>query len=69
MTYVTQLSNKDVKKGERVLIKPEYQDDGDELLIFVAIDDMEKGRVSIMPINTGLQFPPISTVNRHMLSL
>lgn len=57
-----------VLKNDRVLLKPEFMDDGDDDYIFIAINDMEKGRVSITPINTGLPIPPVYTVNRHWIS-
>ena len=56
-----------IHKGDKVSIKPEFQDFGDDKYIFVAVDDMEKGRVSIMPINTGLSFPPVSIIHDYMI--
>ena len=36
-----------IKKGDVVKLKQEYMDEGDELLTFYAINDMDKGRVLV----------------------
>ena len=51
------------KKGDRVRIKPEWQDPGDDEFDWIATDDESLGRVTIMPVNTGLAFPPLQTVS------
>lgn len=56
-----------IKKGDEVKIKPEWQDKGDDKFIWIAVDDEEKGRVGIMPINTGLTFAPWSIIDVSML--
>jgi len=56
-----------IKKGDTVKIKPEYQDAGDENFTWVACDDESKGRVTISPVNIGLEFPPQQTVTTDML--
>ena len=56
-----------IRKGATVRIKPEWQDPGDELFHWIAVDDEEKGRVTIMPTNTGLSLPPLQTVEVAML--
>lgn len=51
-----------IYKGDKVQIKPEWQDVGDDRFVWVAVDDEEKGRVQIMPLGTDLVFAPIGTV-------
>ena len=58
-----------LKKGQKVKIKPEWQDKGDDKLTWVTLDDEEKGRVKIGAINTGMRFPPSQVVNVDMLEL
>lgn len=58
-----------IKKTDIVKIKPEYQDKGDDLLTWIAIEDEDGGRVRIAPINTGLKFPPNQVVDTNMLEL
>lgn len=43
-----------IRKGDKVQIKPEWQDAGDDRFDWVAVDDEDKGRVTIMPFGTGL---------------
>lgn len=56
-----------IRKGDRVIIKPEWRDAGDELLIWMAVEDEDGGRVLISPLNTGLTFPPQQVVTTEML--
>lgn len=56
-----------LKKGTIVSILPEYQDPGDNSFVWMAIDDEEKGRVDIAPLNSGLPLIPISTVRTSWL--
>lgn len=56
-----------IQRGDRVILRPEWRDPGDETLGWIACDDEEKGRVTIMPINLGLPFPPRQTVKTDML--
>ena len=56
-----------IRKGDAVEIRPEWQDDGDAGFVWAACDDEEKGRVTIMPVNTGLAIPPRQTVDVNML--
>lgn len=53
--------------GQVVRILAEFQDAGDDEFIWVAADDEEKGRVTIMPLRTGLTVPPRQTVEAHMV--
>lgn len=56
-----------IRKGDKVTIKPEWRDQGDDEFAWVAYDDEEKGRVTITPVNTGLSIPPLQTVSVEML--
>lgn len=56
-----------ITKGQQVFIKPEFQDAGDDRFTWVAVSDEDKGRVMIQPIDTGLQFAPVSNVNVEWL--
>ena len=56
-----------IKKGDTVHIKPEWQDEGDETLHWIAIEDEDGGRVRIAPTNTGLMYPPNQVVETRML--
>jgi len=47
-----------IVKGQQVSIKPEFQDSGDSSYTWIAVDDSEKGRVTISPIDTGLSIAP-----------
>ena len=58
-----------IRKGDRVEILPEWQDEGDDKYIWEAISDEEKGRVDIKPINFGWRFPPTYVVNVSMVKL
>ena len=51
-----------LKKGDRVEILPEWQDEGDEGLTWVVQADEEKGRVDISPVDIDLQIKPVYTV-------
>lgn len=54
-------------KGDRVAIKPEYQDPGDTDFVWYACDNEEKGRVTITPRGTMLTVAPQQTVPVYML--
>jgi hypothetical protein len=41
-----------IKKGDTVEIKREWQDEGDDQLVYIAADDEEKGRVTIEALTT-----------------
>ena len=47
-----------IRKNDKIKIKPEYQDHGDQLFTWIAADDEEKGRVTVMPIDTGFAIAP-----------
>lgn len=56
-----------IKQGDIVKIKQEYQDFGDDKLIWVALDNEEKGRVTIQPSNIEMIIKPVQVINVHML--
>jgi hypothetical protein len=56
-----------IRKGDKVQIKPEWQDAGDDRFTWVAVDDAENGCVMISPINTGLAIAPKQVVRVDML--
>lgn len=57
------------KRGNQVEILPEFQDQGDDGFTWVVLDDEEKGRVDITPINIDLKIKPIYTVNVEQIKL
>ena len=56
-----------IKKGDTVKIKPEWMDEGDDALVWVALEDEDGGRVRIHPVGTGLDFPPNQVVTTDMI--
>ena len=63
------MSQEKFLKGDIVEILKQYQDSGDDELIWVAIDDEEKGRVTVMPINSTLSIKPTYVMNSDWLKL
>lgn len=57
-----------IKAGDVVRFKKEYQDAGDESILFVAVDDESKGRVTVMA-NVGMAINPTQVVNTAWLDL
>jgi hypothetical protein len=55
-----------IRKGDQVKIKPEWQDKGDDQVVFIAVDDEEKGRVTIQA-QLGMHFNPTQVVRVDML--
>ena len=51
-----------IKKGDEVEILPEFQDAGDHKFRWVSLEDEEKGRVDICPVDIGLAIKPRYTV-------
>lgn len=43
----TNQTRRSFKKGDMVNIKPEFQDAGDDQFTWIAVDDEEKGRITI----------------------
>ncbi len=56
-----------IKKNDIIRIRPEFQDEGDDSLIWIALEDEDGGRVRIAPVNTGLKFPPNQIVKTEMI--
>lgn len=56
-----------IKKGDEVRILPQWQDKGDDKLTWIAVDDEEKGRVTIMPVNLNLPIKPQSVVRVNQI--
>jgi len=55
-----------IKAGDIIRIKNEYQDEGDEEIVFIAVDDEEKGRVTIQA-QLELNIKPTQVVNVEWL--
>jgi hypothetical protein len=49
-------------KGTKVTIKPEYQDEGDDVFTWECLDDESKGRVMISPIDHSMTIKPVYVV-------
>jgi len=56
-----------LKHGERVKIKPEFQDPGDDKFDWRVDGDEEKGRLDVVPHGTGMHILPKLTVQSHMV--
>jgi len=56
------------KKNDIVRFIPEYED-GEHEFDYVLIEDPDGGRVKVMPINSGLEFPPCQVVKTEWLLL
>jgi len=54
------------KKGDIVRFVPEYQDKEDDF-DYILVEDPDGGRVKVIAINTGIQFPPIQVVKTDWL--
>lgn len=50
------------KPGDLIEILPDFQDQGDDALLWTVVSEVSKGRLDISPIDTGLSVPPIYTV-------
>ena len=55
------------KRGDEVEILSEYQDEGDDQFHWVCVNDEEKGRVDIRPLEMKWRIPPIYTVQTHQI--
>lgn len=58
---------KKMKKNDIVRFLPEYED-GENEFDYILLEDPDGDRVKVMPLNTGLEFPPIQVVNVSWLS-
>lgn len=50
-----------IRRGDKVRIRPEFQDDGDNRIEWIAVDDEDGGRVRIQP-QLGLEINPTQVV-------
>ncbi len=50
------------RRGDQVELLEQYRDPGDETFTWVVLQDEEKGRVDIMPVDIDLEIRPIYTV-------
>lgn len=57
-----------ISKGSLVQIRPEWQDDGDADLLWVALEDSDGGRVRISPLGHGMAVAPNQVVTLEMIS-
>jgi hypothetical protein len=55
-----------LKKGNIVRFLPEFED-GKEEFNYVLLEDPDGGRVKVMPVNSGLEFPPVQVVKTDWL--
>jgi len=51
------------KKGDFIEILPEYQDKGDDKFNWVVIEDEDKGRVTVCPIDSLMIIKPTYVLN------
>jgi len=56
-----------IKKGDRVVFKPEWQDAGDENIVFLAIEDEEDGRV-LVEAQVDLPIKPTQLIETRMVA-
>jgi len=56
-----------IKRGDRIRIRPEWQDSGDDEFEWIAIEDEDGGRVRIAPILPEMNFPPNQVVTTNMV--
>lgn len=56
-----------IMQGQRVYIKPEWQDEGDQDFEWFAVSDESMGRVDIAARMPDFTFQPWTTVNRDMI--
>ena len=56
-----------VRRGDRVRIRPEWQDPGDDEFTWVALEDEDGGRVRIAPVMPDLCIPPNYVVTTDMI--
>jgi len=56
-----------LKVGERVKIKPEFQDEGDDDFHWHVVGDESKGRVDVSANIPGMKIQPTHTLQSHMV--
>jgi len=55
-----------VKKGDQVFIKPQFQDKGDDMFKWVAIEDEDGDKVKVS-CHAGMSFNPVYVINTYKL--
>lgn len=58
-----------IRKGDKIQIRPEWQDAGDCNFNWIAAEDEQNGRVAIMPLGTGLAIAPSYVVKVEWLAI
>jgi hypothetical protein len=56
-----------IKMGDKVRIKKEFQDPGDDQFSHIALEDEDGGRVRIVTLGTRMVFPPNHIIETRML--
>jgi hypothetical protein len=56
------------KKGDIVRFLPDYED-GKEEFDYILIEEPDGGRVKVMPLESGLEIPPVYVVETNWLKL
>ncbi len=56
-----------IRKGQKVYIRPEWQDDGDDEFLWIAIEDEDRGLVKVVTFMPELRFSPVSWIETRML--
>lgn len=56
----------DFRKGDLVRFIPEYED-SDKEYVYLLIEDPDGGRVKVVPLDSGLEIPPIQDVKTEWL--
>lgn len=56
-----------IRKGDKIRIRPEWMDKGDDEFEWTAIDDEEKGRVTIRCEIPNMNIKPTSVVHVYMI--
>lgn len=57
-----------LKKNDIVRFLPEYED-GENEFDYILIEEPDGGRVKVMPINSGMEIPPVYVVEINWLKL
>lgn len=56
-------------RGDTVRILPQYQDPGDDDLIWIVVGDEEKGRVDVSPVSIPMKVKPVYTLEVEQVEL
>lgn len=62
-----QSKNPALSLGQVVELLPDYQDAGDASYTWVVVEEEDRGRLFISPIDTGLPIPPRYPVERSWI--